>query len=1561
MVPEAPASTMRWRGIGKLLLRLIICTAAVLAVTAVMYAVPLPHRPLPATLAFLFIVLIVAAVWGFRYAVFVCFVAALGFSWLLPPVGRFHISDSRDVFVWIAFLVIGITTSHLSDRARREALNANQRRAEAVAAQRRFADLVNSVEGIVWEADGQTFVFSFVSQQAERILGYPPEQWLREPTFWKDHLHPEDRDWAVQFCAQATGEKRNHDFEYRMIAADGRVVWLRDLVTVVSNGRGTHLRGMMIDISKHKQNDETLREQANLLSLTHDAIFVRDMNATIQYWNRAAEEMYGWTADEASGKASHSLLKTVFPVPLEQIEAELMRAGRWEGELAHTRKDGTPVIVGSRWSLQRNNQGAPIAILAINNDITEQKRAEQAQQEIEERWKAAFESNPTMYFIVDSAGTTVSVNAFGAEQLGYKVEELIGRPVLDVFYEPDREPVQNHANSCFQQPDETRRWEARKIRKDGRMIWVRETAKAVFLKKRQVLLIVCEDITEQKRAEEAARRSEKELRDLIETIPTMVFSIRPDGSTEFASRNWQNYVGLSLENTTGAGWQSTIHPDDLDTHLSKWRHSLASDTPFENEVRHRSADGDYRWFLVRAVPLRDEQGCVVKWYGTLTDIEDRKRAEALLTGEKRILEMVAKADSLAQILDSLCRLVEEQASGVLTSILLIEGDCLRHGGAPSLPKAYTDAIDGVVIGPSVGSCGTAAYRREQVLVEDIATDPLWADYREAALPHSLRACWSTPIVSSQGKVIGTFAMYYREPRRPSLGDQQIIEQITHLAGVAIERKLTQEALKRSEAYLGEAQRLTRTGSWAWDPSSDRMTYCSEELYRVFGLDPQENVPSIEALLQRVHPEDRDRVRTESIKGGQRKTEHAIEYKLLLPDGTIKEVLSIRHPSFDATGELVEIIGTTIDVTERKRAEHALRDSEELKRRIIESSTDCIKLLDLDGNLLFMSSGGQQLLEIDNIQPYLNTCWIDFWQPEDRPKINAALAAARAGGIGKFQAFCLSAKGTPRWWDVITTPICNADGQPEQLLSVSRDITESKRAEELLRESEGRFRTIFENVGAGITLVDQQGHPIKCNPMFEKMLGYTEEELRSMVFTDFTHPDDIEADWTLYRELVDGKRDRYELEKRYIKKDGRVMWGQLIVSRVKGKDGAFADYHVGMVEDITERKRAEQALQRSESYLAEAQRLTHTGSWAFNPATAKNNYWSEEMFRIFALDSQHGLPTSETFWDRVHPEDRDSVHQVFHQAAREKTEYEHDHRILLPDGTVKHIHALGHPLFNAAGDLVEFVGTSIDVTERKRAEQERERLQQLQAELARMNRVTTMGELTASLAHEINQPIAAAVTNASTGLRWLAIDPPNIEEAREAAKRSVKDANRAAEIIGRIRQLFRKGSAERELLDINEVIREMIVLLLNEAHRYSISLRTDLDTNVPSIMADRVQLQQVLMNLMLNGIDAVKDVHGERELTIKSGRQNRDLLISVTDMGKGLPEQEAEKIFDAFFTTKTEGTGMGLSISRSIIESHGGRLWAMNNSSNGATFYFTLPTNVEAQDDDTRWRSYGVHY
>ena len=495
---------------------------------------------------------------------------------------------------------------------------------------------------------------------------------------------------------------------------------------------------------------------------------------------------------------------------------------------------------------------------------------------------------------------------------------------------------------------------------------------------------------------------------------------------------------------------------------------------------------------------------------------------------------------------------------------------------------------------------------------------------------------------------------------------------------------------------------------------------------------------------------------------------------------------------------------------------------------------------------------------------------------------------------------------------------------------------------------------------------------------------------------------------------------------------------------------------------------EEKLQRSEAYLAEAQRLTHTGSWAWR-AGGDALHLSEEWYRIYSFDPENGPPAFEQLLQRTHPEDRAKWKGAIDRAIDRKSDYEVEFRILLPDATTKYIHTVGHPVLNPSGDLVQFVGSSTDITERKRAEQatlllaaivesshdaivsksldgvitswnkgaerlfgysaeeavgqnitliipperrdeermiveqltrgeridhfetvrmrkdgslldvsltispmkdasgrvvgasklarditERkhaeEALRQALTDLAHASRLTTLGEFTASLAHEVKQPIAAAVTDANTCVRWITRDEPDLKEAREAAWRIVKDANRAEEIINRVRLLFKKGTPQRELVDVNEVAREIIVLLGDEASRHSISVRTELADDLPQVRGDRVQLQQVLMNLMVNGVDAMHDVDGPRELIIKSQpAENNELLLSVSDTGVGLPRHQADQIFNAFFTTKTHGTGMGLRISRSIIESHGGRLWAADNSPRGASFCFTLPTKAEAEE------------
>src|SRR6266496_3098434 len=445
---------------------------------------------------------------------------------------------------------------------------------------------------------------------------------------------------------------------------------------------------------------------------------------------------------------------------------------------------------------------------------------------------------------------------------------------------------------------------------------------------------------ERDRAEAALRTSEEKYRDLIDASPDAICVIDADGKcvlvnpagVELAGRSEDELIGSSIANT----------------YLSEERHLLA------DRLEKLKAEGSFRFerkFVRKngeVIPVEVSLSALRGRYyqAIIRDISQRKRREALLAGENRVLEMVAKGDSLADILDNLCLLVEGQSSGVLASILLMDpnGKQLRHGAAPNLPEAYTEAIDGAFIGPSVGSCGTAAYRAEQVIVSDIATDPLWADFRDLALAHSLRACWSTPIFSSEGKVIGTFAMYYRKPRSPSPREQDTIKHITHLAGVAIQRKLAESARRESEAYLAEAQRLSHTGSWAWAPATGEIRYWSDETYRVLGFDPDAGPPRFETFFQRLYAKDQVRVRELFENAVREKADFETDYRIVHPSGAVKDIHAVGHPVGDEAGNLVEFVGTVIDITEGKRSEEALRASEQVARGQVEALAQSLDVL-----------------------------------------------------------------------------------------------------------------------------------------------------------------------------------------------------------------------------------------------------------------------------------------------------------------------------------------------------------------------------------------------------------------------------------------------------------------------------------------------------------------------------------------------------------------------------------------------------------------------------------------
>ena len=466
--------------------------------------------------------------------------------------------------------------------------------------------------------------------------------------------------------------------------------------------------------------------------------------------------------------------------------------------------------------------------------------------------------------------------------------------------------------------------------------------------------------------------------------------------------------------------------------------------------------------------------------------------------------------------------------------------------------------------------------------------------------------------------------------------------------------------------------------------------------------------------------------------------------------------------------------------------------------------------------------------------------------------------------------------------------------------------------------------------------------VEVNDAFLKMLGYDRDDFASgrMPRSGLTPPEWRDRDLRTVAELREfGVCQPFEKE--YLRNDGsrvRVLLGGACF------DGARLE-GVAFVLDLTDRKRAEEALRRSEAYLAEAQRLSTSGAFAFN--ANRSLFWSEGLYRIWGFDPAEGIPSREVWWQRINSDDRDKAKEELEEALRHKRDYSIEYRIVLQDGSTKHLRSIGHPSYSAAGELIEVVGTTIDVTERKRAEAERERLRQLETDFAHLNRVSVMGELTATLAHEILHPIAAARNNARAGMRFMEMKPPNLGEVMEALACVVRDADRAKEIVGHVRDHIKKSPPKSERFDLSEAIDEVIIMVRHAIDSNRVTVDTDLKEGPIFVRGDRVQLQQVVLNLLLNAVEAMSSVdEGPRELAISAHRSETDVLVAVRDSGPGINPEHLDLVFKPFHTTKPSGMGMGLSICRSIIYGHGGRLWVEANKPRGAAFKFTLPTGDE---------------
>jgi PAS domain S-box-containing protein len=633
-----------------------------------------------------------------------------------------------------------------------------------------------------------------------------------------------------------------------------------------------------------------------------------------------------------------------------------------------------------------------------------------------------------------------------------------------------------------------------------------------------------------------------------------------------------------------------------------------------------------------------------------------------------------------------------------------------------------------------------------------------------------------------------------------------------------ERKRAEDALRRSEAHLSEAERLTHTGSWAWNPATRQSLYWSEEMFRIYGLNPQEGVPSTETFWQRIHPEDLDRIRELLLKAAAGNMEYAHDHRIVLPDGTVKHIHAIGHPVLDENRQVAEYVGTAMDITERKRAEEALRLSNAYNRSLIEASVDPLVTIGPDGKITDVNAA----TEAATGRSRGELVGADFCDYFTEP------AKARAGYEQVFR------EGIVRDYPLelrhrdggVMSVLYNASvyrdesGRVIGVFAAARDVTDRKRAEEALRESETRFRTFVDHAADAFFVLDtEQGTIVDVNRSACESLGYTRQELIGMTLRAF----DVNLDQATLEPVVE-----------------RTPAGETVLfgrHRHRRKDGS-----------------------------------------------------------LFPVEVQTSM-----IW----------------YGGR---------RFLLK--------------------------VARDITDRVRAEEHREKLRQLEADLAHINRLSTLGELAASIAHEVSQPLSGVVSNGSACLRWLAGDAPNMEEAREAARRIVRDGKRAAEVIARVRALTKRAATPREKLDLNDTIREVLALVGDEAKRNSVIIRTQFADDLSPVSGDRVQLQQVMLNLIVNAFEAMGSIDERaRELVITTRNIDPEQIqVTVKDAGTGLDPNTLEKIFDPFYTTKPGGMGMGLSISRSILQAHGGRLWAAAKDGPGTIFHFSLPKYHEEESN-----------
>lgn len=875
-----------------------------------------------------------------------------------------------------------------------------------------------------------------------------------------------------------------------------------------------------------------------------------------------------------------------------------------------------------------------------------------------------------------------------------------------------------------------------------------------------------------------------DLRRLIDSFPAMLHTARPDGHVDFANQSWLDFTGQTLENVLGSKWAIHIHPEDRDALAKAWLGAISTGRPMSVASRVRRSDGEYRLMRHQRVPIRGSDGAIVKWHGSSVEID---HCEAPKETSRKSLEDLERSEFY---------LAEAQRLGHI--------GCWVFGPAKgfeywSRELFQIHGLDPASQAPNSDEYLTLIHPDDREFMASLMQQMLRGETPEFDVTKRIvRPNGETRFVRCVGN---------------SIFDEGILKRI----GVGIDvtdYELAARRVRRHEAYQKEAQRLSHIGSFGWKPNNGEIVW-SEELYRIFEYQASTAI-TLESILDRIHPEDRPLVRETVARAAAKHSAFDVEHRLLFPGGRVKYVRVLATPLLEPQSDLSEYTGATIDITDQRRAEETLRKNERELRTLVEIIPAYVGTSSPDGTVEFLSQSWFDYSGMSREQA-MGWGWAGAIYPEDLDRVLTAWQAGLTSGKPVEQELrCRKADGSYRWFLNRSLPLHDDEGQITKWYGILFDIDELKKTQSELQERQ------------------------------------------------------------------------HEL--------------------------------VGIIETIP-------------SML-----------WSISP-TGKTTYLSQRVLEYCGASSEELIDRG---WERfIHPEDREETTKAFDRAISSGESYSAIHRLRRADGEYRWHHSMGEPLRDPQGKIIQWYGLATDIDERKRAE---DHLRDTRLKLTRASRIATLAELSASIAHELNQPLMSVLANAQAGKRWLAANPPNLPETSASIERIIRDARAADEVMQHIRALFKQEPFDKTDVSVTDMVKGAVRFVHEDPKKRDVAIRWQIDEALPHLCVDLIQMQQVFVNLILNAIDAMEGRPAPPSLTIRSAKTKaNETLIQVMDNGSGV--EDPERIFDAFVSTKKTGMGIGLAISRSIVEAHGGRLWAENNPSGGATFSVILPVSQPAQTSD----------